>query len=53
MAMRSSGKDLVEPYAQQFGMEFFPGRKPWEVPGDVAIPCATQNDWMWRMRPTC
>ena len=44
MAMRSSGKDLVEPYAQQFGMEFFPGRKPWEVPGDVAIPCATQNE---------
>jgi len=44
MSMRSSGADRVEPYAQQFGVEFFSGRKPWEVPGDVAIPCATQNE---------
>ena len=43
MSMRSSGADRVEPYAQQFGVEFFSGRKPWEVPGDVAIPCATQD----------
>lgn len=44
MAMRSSGKDKVEPYARQFGVEFFPERKPWGVPGDIAIPCATQNE---------
>ena len=25
-------------------MEFHPGKKPWEVPGDVAMPCATQNE---------
>ena len=34
----------MEPYAQKFGAQFFPGRKPWEVPADVAIPCATQNE---------
>ena len=44
LSMRSSGQDKVEPYAQQFGVSFFPGRRPWEVPGDVAIPCATQNE---------
>ena len=42
--MRYSGEDRVEAYAEQFGTEFYPGRKPWEVPGDAAIPCATQNE---------
>ena len=43
-AMRASGQDKVEPYAQKFGVQFFPGRKPWEVPADIAVPCATQNE---------
>ena len=42
--MRYSGEDRVEAYAERFGTEFYPGRKPWEVPGDAAIPCATQNE---------
>ena len=42
--MRCSGEDRVEPYAERFGVAFYPGRKPWEVPGDAAIPCATQNE---------
>ena len=25
-------------------MEFFPGQRPWRVPADVVIPCATQNE---------
>ena len=44
MSMRAGGGDRVEPYAKQFGVEYFPGRRPWEVPGDAAIPCATQNE---------
>ena len=44
-AMRCQmGQDRVEPYAERFGVEFFPGKKPWEVPGDIAVPCATQNE---------
>ena len=42
--MRKSGGDKVKPYADQFGVEFFPGQKPWGVSADVAIPCATQNE---------
>ena len=42
--MRYSGEDRVEPYAEKFGVEFYPGKKPWEVPGDAALPCATQNE---------
>jgi len=43
-AMRHSGTDRVEDYARQFGTAFYPGKKPWEVPVDVAMPCATQNE---------
>ena len=42
--MRSSGRDKVQDYADKFGVEFFPGQKPWNVPVDIAMPCATQNE---------
>ena len=42
--MRESGIDRVEPYAEEFGVPFFPGKKPWEIEADVAMPCATQNE---------
>ena len=44
LAMRRSGKDTVAPYAERFGVEFYAGKKPWEVPTDIVIPCATQNE---------
>ena len=44
LAMRASGQDRVSAYADRFGAQFFPGRRPWEVPVDVVIPCATQNE---------
>ena len=43
LSMRAGGADKVEPYADRFGVEFFPGKRPWEVPVDIVIPCATQN----------
>ncbi len=44
LRMRASGRDRVEDYAQEFGVEFVKGRKPWEVKGDLIIPCAIEND---------
>ena len=44
LSMRASGVDKVEPYAEKFGVEFYAGKKPWEVPVDIVIPCATQNE---------
>ena len=44
LEMRDSGRDRVSAYAGKFGVEFFPGRKPWEVKTDIVIPCATQNE---------
>ena len=44
LEMRDSGKDKVSAYARRFGVEFFPGKKPWEIKTDIVIPCATQNE---------
>ena len=34
----------VEEYAQQVRATFLPGQRPWSIPVDVALPCATQNE---------
>jgi glutamate dehydrogenase (NADP+) len=44
LKLRSSNKDAVEDYAKEFKVEFYPGKKPWGVKVDVALPCATQNE---------
>ncbi len=44
LELRASNNDVVEPYAHEFGVQFIPSRRPWEIPVDVAIPCATENE---------
>jgi len=44
LKLRASAKDAVEDYAKEFKVDFFPGKRPWGVKVDVAIPCATQNE---------
>ena len=34
----------VSDYAKRVGASFHPGLRPWHVPVDVALPCATQNE---------
>ena len=42
--MRASGRNKVKDYADRFGVEFFPGEKPWGVKVDICMPSAMQND---------
>lgn len=44
LKLRSSNKDAVEDYSKEFKVDFFPGKKPWGVKADVALPCATENE---------
>lgn len=45
LELRASGNDVCAPYAEEFpGATFVPGKKPWEVKVDIALPCATQNE---------
>ena len=34
----------ISEYAEHFGCEFHEGKRPWNVPADLALPCATQNE---------
>jgi len=34
----------ISEYATKFGCEFHEGKRPWGVKGDLAFPCATQNE---------
>ncbi len=43
--LRSSGNDVVSDYVKRFpNAVFFAGKKPWEQPVDIAMPCAIQNE---------
>lgn len=44
LELRATNNDIVSPYAEEFGAKFVPGKHPWEVPVNVAIPCATENE---------
>ncbi|TSA29169.1 MAG: NADP-specific glutamate dehydrogenase [Bacteroidetes bacterium] len=45
LELRASNQDIVKPYTDEFpSAQFHPGKHPWEVPCDIALPCATQNE---------
>jgi glutamate dehydrogenase (NADP+) len=44
LQMRSSGRDRVQDYADKFKVPFYAGKRPWGIPCNVALPCATQNE---------
>lgn len=44
MEVKNRHYGRVNDYADRVGVKFLPGRSPWHVPVDVALPCATQNE---------
>ncbi len=42
--LKTGRRGSLQEYADEFGCQYYKGKKPWEVPCDVAIPCATQNE---------
>jgi len=44
LELRASGEDIVAPYAEKYGVEFFPNKRPWQQKADIALPCAIQNE---------
>lgn len=45
LTLRASGNDICRPYAEKYpNAKFVEGKRPWEVPCDIALPCATQNE---------
>ena len=45
LELRATNEDIVRPFSYEFsGVEFYEGKRPWEVKCDIALPCATQNE---------
>ena len=44
LEMRASGRNKAQDYADKFGVKFVPGKKSWEVKGDICMPAAYQNE---------
>lgn len=44
LELKNEKRGRIREYADKYGCEFFPKQKPWNVPCDIALPCATQNE---------
>ncbi len=42
--VKNVDRGRVEDYARELKLQYEPGKRPWHVPVDVALPCATQNE---------
>ncbi|MGK0440844.1 MAG: glutamate dehydrogenase (NADP+) [Pseudohongiellaceae bacterium] len=44
LELKNVRRGRISEYAEHYGVTFAKGKRPWEVPCDVALPCATQNE---------
>jgi len=44
MHLKNVRRGRIEEYAEEFNVDFYEGKRPWQVQADVALPCATQNE---------
>ncbi|MEE2892575.1 MAG: NADP-specific glutamate dehydrogenase [Pseudomonadota bacterium] len=44
MELKNVRRGRISEYVDTFGGSFHEGKRPWEVPCDLAFPCATQNE---------
>jgi glutamate dehydrogenase (NADP+) len=42
--LKNKRRGRIEEYVDRFGGSYHPGLRPWVVPGQLAFPCATQNE---------
>lgn len=44
MELKNVKRGRIKEYADEFGVEYHEGQRPWGVKCDIALPCATQNE---------
>ena len=42
--LKETRRGRISEYASKYGCDFLDGQRPWAVPCDLALPCATQNE---------
>ncbi len=44
MELKNVRRGRIKEYAERYNVAYYEGKKPWDIPCDVAFPCATQNE---------
>ncbi len=44
MELKNVTRGRIKEYADEFGVKYYDGQRPWSIPCDIALPCATQNE---------
>jgi len=44
MELKNVKRGRIKEYAEEFGVEYFEGKRPWGIKCDIALPSATQNE---------
>ncbi|MDQ7050086.1 MAG: NADP-specific glutamate dehydrogenase [Enterobacterales bacterium] len=42
--LKTIRRGRISEYAEKFGCDYHQGKRPWDVPCQIALPCATQNE---------
>ena len=42
--LKTVQRGRISQYAEKYGCEYHEGKRPWDIPCDLAFPCATQNE---------
>jgi glutamate dehydrogenase (NADP+) len=42
--LKNVRRGRIKEYAEHYGCGYYPNERPWNVPCDIALPCATQNE---------
>jgi glutamate dehydrogenase (NADP+) len=42
--LKNQRRGRIREYAEEFKVEYFPEKRPWGIPCQLAFPCATQNE---------
>ncbi len=44
MDLKNNKRGRIKDYSDEFGCDYFEGKRPWGIKCDIALPCATQNE---------
>jgi glutamate dehydrogenase (NADP+) len=42
--LKTVRRGRISEYADEFGVDYYPGKRPWGIAADLVFPCATQNE---------
>ena len=42
--LKNNRRGRIKKYAEKYNVDYYDGKRPWDIKCDVALPCATQNE---------